>query len=105
WRVRAASLGAVSGFSAEQLDATVTAGADAPAWGARDALLVRLVDELHDTATVSDALWQELERTWSTEQLLELLLLAGWYHAIAYLANGARVELEPWAARFPDVAR
>jgi hypothetical protein len=26
-----------------------------------------------------------------------------WYHAIAYLANGARVELEPWAARFPDV--
>jgi 4-carboxymuconolactone decarboxylase len=105
WGVHAASFGARAGLSAEQLDATVTAGADAPAWGARDALLVRLVDELHDTATVSDALWQELERTWSTEQLLELLLLAGWYHAIAYLANGARVELEPWAARFPDVAR
>jgi 4-carboxymuconolactone decarboxylase len=104
WGVHAASFAPRAGLSAEQLDATVTAGAGAPAWNARDALLVRLVDELHDTATVADALWQELEATWSTEQLLELLLLAGWYHAISYLANGARVELEPWAARFPDAA-
>ena len=30
-------------------------------------------------------------------QLLDLLALAGWYHAIAYLARGARVPLEPGA--------
>ena len=32
---------------------------------------------------------------------LALLLVAGWYHAISYLANGARVEREDWAATFP----
>lgn len=104
WGVHAAFFGPRAGLIDAQLDATVTDGPDAPTWSGRDALLVRLVDELHDTASVSDALWEQLAATWSDEQLLELLLLAGWYHAIAYLANGARVELEPWAARFPDAA-
>ena len=89
------------GIDAAQLAATVRGTADDPAWSARDRLLVRLVDELHDTAHVSDALWEELRREWSVPQLLELLLVAGWYHAISYLANGARVPLEDWAARFP----
>ena len=30
-----------------------------------------------------------------------LMVLAGWYHAIAFVANGARVPLEAWGARFP----
>jgi len=102
WGVHAVFFGPRAGLSAAQLDATVSDGPDAGTWSDRDALLVRLVDELHDTASVSDALWAQLAATWSDEQLLELLLLAGWYHAIAYLANGACVELEPWAARFPD---
>jgi alkylhydroperoxidase family enzyme len=101
WGVHATFFGPRAGLGAAQLDATVTDGPNAATWSERDALLVRLVDELHDTATVSDALWAQLAATWSDEQLLELLLLAGRYHAIAYLANGARVELEPWAARFP----
>jgi 4-carboxymuconolactone decarboxylase len=101
WGVHVASFGVRAGLTPEQLDATATGGADSPVWTERDALLVRLVDELHDTATVSDALWSELARRWSAPQLLELLLVAGWYHAIAYLANGARVEPEEWAARFP----
>jgi len=62
---------------------------------------VRLVDELHDTARVSDELWAALARHWTEPQLLELLLLAGWYHAISFVGNGARVALEDWAARFP----
>ena len=101
WAVHAISYGARAGLSPEQLAATVTAGADPTVWPARDALVIRLVDELHDTASVSDALWSELERHWTEPQLLELLLIAGWYHAIAFIANGARVELEDWAPRFP----
>ena len=34
-------------------------------------------------------------------QLLELLITVGWYHTISFVANAARVPLEPWAARFP----
>ncbi len=101
WGVHATSFGARAGLSEEQLAGTVTAEADAPMWTESDALLVRLVDELHDTATVSDGLWDALARQWTPPQLLELLLVAGWYHAIAFIVNGVRVEHEDWARHFP----
>jgi 4-carboxymuconolactone decarboxylase len=101
WGVHVTAYGARAGLSSAQLEATRTADAGAPIWNERQALLVRLVDELHDTAHVSDDLWAALARHWTEPQLLELLLLAGWYHAISFVGNGARVELEDWAARFP----
>lgn len=36
-------------------------------------------------------------------QILDLLLLCGWYHAISFGANGARVALEDGAPRFADL--
>jgi len=101
WGVHVSVFGRAAGFS----DADNAAIAD-PASGGRglaprDGLLLRLVDELHDSSTVSDALWQELAALWSPPQLVELLMLAGWYHAISYVCNAARVPLEPWAARWP----
>jgi len=70
-------------------------------WSKRDALLIRLSDELNDTATVSDDLWDELRRHWSDPQLIELLVLAGWYRTISYVINAAQIEPEPWAAAPP----
>jgi len=101
WGVHVSAFGRAADFS----DADNAAIAD-PASGGRglaprDGLLLRLVDELHDSSTVSDALWQELAVLWSPPQLVELLMLAGWYHAISYVCNAARVPLEPWAARWP----
>jgi alkylhydroperoxidase family enzyme len=71
-------------------------------WSERDALLVRLCDELDATARVSDELWEDLARHWSDAQLLELVLLAGWYRTISYVINAARIEPEPWAAVPPS---
>jgi 4-carboxymuconolactone decarboxylase len=102
WGVHVTAYGARAGLSPAQLEATRTGDAGAPNWNERQALLVRLVDELHDTARVSDDLWAALARHWTEPQLLELLLLAGWYHAISFVGNGARVALEEWAARFPS---
>jgi len=101
WGVHAAAFGAAAGLDEAALRATVRGTAGDPAWSETDRLLVRLVDELHDTARVSDELWQALAATWPEETLLELLVLVGWYHVIAFVANGARVEREPWALRFP----
>jgi alkylhydroperoxidase family enzyme len=64
-------------------------------------LLVDLVDALHDHGTVDDAAWAALAGEFSESELLELMVLTGWYHAIAFVANGARVPLEAWGARFP----
>lgn len=64
--------------------------------------MIRAVDELHDTSTVSAPTWAELTTFLDEAQRLDLLLLAGWYHAISFAANGARVPLEDGAARFDD---
>ena len=100
WGVHVAAFAQAAGFSAAQVAAITDPQADDAVLEERDRLLVRLVDELHDTATVGDALWPELATHWSAPQLVELLVLAGWYHAISYVCNGARVPLEPWAARW-----
>jgi hypothetical protein len=60
-----------------------------------------LADELCDAAAVSDALWAALAEHWTPPQLLELIVLAGWYRLLAGVINGAGVVREAWAARFP----
>ena len=100
WGVHAVAFGRPLGLTDEQVAATVHGDADDPAWSRRDRLLVRLVDELHDTAHVSDELWAELAREWEPSHLLELVVCAGWYRLISQVINAAGVELEPWAERF-----
>lgn len=101
WGVHAVAFGKPLGLDDAQLAATVTGDASDPAWSARDALLVRLADELHDTATLSEGLWTALAAHWTPPQLLELIILAGWYRLLAGVINGAGVVREAWAARFP----
>ena len=102
WGVHATAFGAAAGLDEAALRATVHGTASDSAWSDDDRLLVRLVDELHDTARVSDDLWRALAARWPEETLLELLALVGWYHVIAFVANGARVQREPWARGFPE---
>jgi alkylhydroperoxidase family enzyme len=99
WGVHAVAFAAALGLDEAWLAATV--GGAATDFEPRQSLLVALVDELHDTAAVSDELWSQLAAVWSEEQLLELLALVGFYHLVAFICNGVRVPLEPWAARFP----
>jgi 4-carboxymuconolactone decarboxylase len=104
WGVHAAVFAGAVGLSEAQLEATVTGDASDPAWSPRQSLLVRLADELHDTATVSDSLWEELARNWDSPELIELISIAGFYHLISFTANAARIEHEPFARRFPGAA-
>ena len=101
WGVHAMAFAAAAGLSPDEVKGTVLADGDDPLWGEREASLVRLVDELHDTSTVSDALWASLSKHYEPPQLLELLVLVGWYHIIAFVCNGTGVALEDWAQRFP----
>jgi alkylhydroperoxidase family enzyme len=105
WGVHVAVFGRPLGLSEEQVAATVHGGPDADVWDERQSLLVRLADELHDAATISDELWGSLVRHWNEAQLVELVALAGQYHAVSFLANGLRVELEEFAPRWPGAAR
>jgi 4-carboxymuconolactone decarboxylase len=81
--------------------ASTCAEPDMSAFPARERLLLRLVDELHDTAQVSEALWQALAAEWTAEQLIELIALAGFYHLISFMTNALRIPREAYGARFP----
>jgi alkylhydroperoxidase family enzyme len=101
WGVHAALFAPALGLDEEWLAATVHGDARSPAFSRRQSLLVALVDELHDTAHVSDELWRALAEQFSQEQLLELLALAGFYHLVAFVCNGADIATESWAVSFP----
>jgi 4-carboxymuconolactone decarboxylase len=101
WGVHVAFFAERVGFTPEQIYATVRGGVDDPAWNAEERLLIRLVDELHDHADVSDDLWELLAATFSVEQIFELIALIGGYHTIGFLANAMRLAAEPFAAAFP----
>ncbi len=102
WGVHATAFGQAVGLTEEQLLTTVTGDPADACWTPEQALVMRLADELHTTSTVSDELWQALAERFSAAETLELIATAGWYHLISYICNGARVQCEEWAARFPD---
>ena len=90
--------------NAEVLSLTSGFAAD-PCWSdPAERLLIEAADQLHDTATVTASLLDALSVHFDDAQLLDLFMLAGWYHAISFAANAARVPLEPEAPRFGDFA-
>ena len=101
WGVHLALFGARVGFGDAEQRATLEPGANASCWSARERLIVRLMDQLHEASSVDDALWGELSAEFADAQLIELIMLAGSYHMVSYLANALRLPSEPFAARFP----
>ncbi|HEV3055293.1 MAG TPA: carboxymuconolactone decarboxylase family protein [Solirubrobacteraceae bacterium] len=102
WGVHAVAFGAAVGLSDEELAATAVADGDDPVWSKDDALLIRLADELHETGDLSDPTWAALAERFTDDQLLELIITAGWYRLLSYVINVIRITPEPWAARFPN---
>jgi alkylhydroperoxidase family enzyme len=102
WGVHVAFFGERVRLTPEEVRGLCTDDPEATPFSPRERLLLRLCDELHASATVSDALWTELAREWTPPQLLELLVLAGYYHAISFLTNALRLPLESFGARFPS---
>ncbi len=105
WGVHAIAFGGPLGLTEGQLAATVHGAADDAAWSAHDAQLIAAADALYDGDAIPDELWAALARRLGDDQLLELVVVAGWYRLLACVINVALVELEPWAPRFPAAPR
>src|SRR5437868_12293891 len=60
WGVHVAFFAEKVRLTPEQVRATARGGSDDPVWSDDERVLVRLVDELCDSANVSDALWADL---------------------------------------------
>jgi alkylhydroperoxidase family enzyme len=105
WGVHVTTFGAKAQLTAEQTCSTVRGSAGDECWSAEDRLVLRLADQLHDTSTCGEPLWQELATHFAEDQLIELIMLAGLYHAVSYLVNALAVQAESSAARFPGADR
>jgi 4-carboxymuconolactone decarboxylase len=101
WGVHVQIFAAKAGLSEAQVAAAAHGTASDPAWSPRQALLVRLVDELHDEKRIPAPLWAELAHHWSPEQLVELVVLAGSYTMVSLVTTAFEIELERTAERFP----
>jgi alkylhydroperoxidase family enzyme len=105
WGVHVAFFAERAGLSSPQITSLTHGDESDVCWtDERDRLLIEAADALHDSADIGDDLWHRLAQLFSDEQLLDLLMLAGWYHAVSFTANAARVASEDGAPRFADVA-
>jgi alkylhydroperoxidase family enzyme len=101
WGVHVATFAAKAGFTQEQIADTCSPSPDLEIWTPEQLALIRLVDELHQSANLSDKLWNRLRQSLSEEQLIEVIMLAGLYHAVSFIVNGLRIEHEKFAPGFP----
>ena len=103
WGVHVNGFGRPLELGDDVLRATVDGAADDPAFDARQALLVRMVDELHDDATLSEGTWRALRDEFDELQLQELIYTVGFYHTVSFLCNGLALENEPFGATFEEL--
>ena len=101
WGVHVAFFGARVALTPEQARSTAHGDARDPVWSADERLLIRLVDELHDSATITDDLWNALSVTFGIEQIFEAIALVGFYHTVSFFANGLKLPPESFATPFP----
>jgi len=104
WGVHVAAFAGPAHLTPEQVRATVLDGAAAPCWSEAERALIAAVDALHHRATLSDAEFKTLSSHYDEAQILEIMLLCGFYRTVSYLANGLALPLEETAARFPTAA-
>lgn len=102
--VHIAAFAAAARLTDEQVRATVLGEATDPCWSVAEQALLAAVDALHLRATLSDAEFAALSAHYDEAQILEVMLLCGFYRTVSYLANGLALPLEASAARFPVAA-
>ena len=101
WGVHVAAFGSHVGFTPAQIEASAALDHAAPCWSERESLLIQALDELCVQGRMNPPTLDAFRRTWNLAQQLEILALAGNYHAIAFVANSSDLPLETFAARFP----
>jgi alkylhydroperoxidase family enzyme len=72
------------------------------AYGDLDRAVLRMTDELHDHCRITAATRAIIEKNFTPEELVELLLAAGNWRMIANFLNAAEVKLDEGVASWPE---
>ncbi|WP_406177276.1 carboxymuconolactone decarboxylase family protein [Streptomyces sp. NBC_00996] len=73
----------------------ITDGPEAHGWTDLERHLLRAADELNHDARLSDTTWEVLAEHFGDAELIEIVMLVGQYHMVAFFLNATGVELDP----------
>lgn len=73
----------------------IARGPDAPGWQPFEATLLRVADELHVNAFVSDATWQALTRDYDTQRAMDAVFTVAEITMIAGTVNSLGLAIDP----------
>ncbi len=93
-------IGRAVGLTDEEIRSVAT-GPTAPGWTPLEAALLRAADELHAESRIGDATWAALRERYDEKQLIEVPMLVGQYHLVAFTLNSLGVPLDPGVEGFP----
>jgi len=80
--------------------ARVREGPQASGWTPLEAALLRAADELHAGACIGEGTWRELAAHLDERQLIEVPMVIGHYHLVAFTLNSLGVQREPGVPGF-----
>jgi 4-carboxymuconolactone decarboxylase len=92
-------IGRASGLTDAEIR-RIQQGPHAPDWDDFEAVLLRAADELHDDSGLSDETWDALSARYDERQLIEVPMLVGHYHLVAFALNSLGVQREPGVPGF-----
>jgi alkylhydroperoxidase family enzyme len=81
----------------------IPAGPTAESWSKLDATLLTAADELHDQSRLSADTWSNLAQHFTQQQLIELVMLVGAYHLVAFSTNSFGVALDEGLSGLPNL--
>jgi alkylhydroperoxidase family enzyme len=92
-------LGQHAGLTQEEIERL--AGSEREGWSENELALLDAADELHAGSVISDATWERLAAFYDRRQLIEVCMVVGQYHLVAFTLNSLGVEPEPGLPGLP----
>lgn len=92
-----ARIGRQAGLTDDEVAAiasTAPSASSPEGWNDDDALLLRVADELHADSVISEVSWARLAQRYDEQQLIEIPMLVGHYHMVAYALRSLGVQRE-----------
>jgi len=71
-------------------------------WSEKDLALLKMTDEIWAEDFVSDSTWAQLEKEWVAAELIELVVMAGFYRLAGTFLNTMRVPQEAGVPGWPE---
>ena len=103
WGVHIAVFADKAGLTDDQVRSLASGDHRDDCWAdPADRAVLAAVDGLHDDHDLDDSTWQALVAAVGEDGALDVILVAGWYHAISYAVRALRLPLEPGTRGLED---